>query len=84
MKQFNVKNDQVVDLLEAITERTGEAKTEAVAHALKLYWHALEANERADAAIAFVRDHVHPLLEDRYRADPPSKSEQEDMLGMDV
>ncbi|MDZ7799996.1 MAG: type II toxin-antitoxin system VapB family antitoxin [Trueperaceae bacterium] len=81
MKQINVKNDEVVELLEAITERTGETTTDAMAHALQLYWHALEANERADAAIAFVRDHVHPLLEDRYRANPPSKAQQEDMLG---
>lgn len=83
MKQFNVKNDQVVELLEAITARTGESKTEAVARAFQLYRHALEANERTDAAIAFVRDHVHPLLEDRYRGHPPSKAEQENMLGMD-
>jgi len=82
MKQISIKNDRAADLLERAVRETGESKTAAVTHALELYLKNLEASKRADAAIAFVREKIHPQLEPSQFGHVPSKEEQEDLLGM--
>ncbi len=82
MKQISIKNERAADLLERVVLVTNESKTDAVTHALELYLKSLEASKRADAAIAFVREKIHPNLEPGQLGRAPSKKEQEELLGM--
>lgn len=61
---------------------TDESKTDAVTRALALYLKSLEASKRADAAIAYVRERIHPNLEPGQLGRAPSKKEQEELLGV--
>lgn len=83
MKQISIKNEKAVSLLEQVVQETHESKTDAVTHALELYLKSLSANKRADAAIAFVRDKLHPQLKPGQLGRAPSKAEQEELLGME-
>lgn len=82
MKRISIKNEHAAELLEQVVRITEESKTEAVTHALTLYLKSLEASKRADAAIAFVREKIHPNLEPGQLGRAPSKKEQEELLGM--
>ena len=83
MKQISIKNEKAVSLLEQVVQETHESKTDAVTHALELYLRSVSANRRAEAAIAYVRDHIHPKIDPAYLGRAPSKEEQEEMLGME-
>lgn len=80
MKQINIKNDAAVRLLEEVVAATGEGKTEAVVHALELYKKSLEASARADAAIRFARERIHPTIPAEQLGEAPSKREREELL----
>jgi hypothetical protein len=82
MRQFSIKNDQAVDLLERITQLTGEGKTEAVIKALELYETRLTQDHEANAAVSAIKNKIHPHLPKRYRGKAPSKAEIEAELGM--
>lgn len=82
MRQINIKNDTVAALLDEVTQRTGQGKTEAMMSALKLYQKSLEASKRADAAIELVRESIHPAFDLDVLGKAPSKQEQEELLGM--
>lgn len=82
MKQISIKNERAAELLDRAIRETGESKTAAVTHALELYLKSVAASKRADAAIAFVREKIHPQLEPSQFGRVPSKEEQEELLGM--
>lgn len=82
MKQISIKNERAADLLERVIHITDESKTDAVTRALALYLKSLEASKRADAAIAYVKERIHPNLEPGQLGRAPSKKEQEELLGM--
>ncbi len=81
MKQTSIKSDRVADLLERITQRTGESKVEAVTVALEQRWQTLVARNRADRTLAWLEASVWPNLPEKVRGRAPSKEEQEDLLG---
>ena len=82
---LNIKNAQVVELLEEVVQMTGESKTEAVRKALE------ERSQRL--ALKFVRSHgekrLYAVLEDEiWPLVPPekvgtrlTKAEEESILG---
>jgi len=82
---LNIKNAQVVELLEEVVQMTGESKTEAVRKALEERSHRL--------ALKFVRSHgekrLYAVLEDEiWPLVPPelvgtrlTKTEEESILG---
>ncbi len=82
MRQINIKNSAAADLLDRVVAATGQGKTDAVIHALELYLKSLDASKRAEAAIALVRERLHPTIEPEHLGKAPSKSEQEELLGM--
>ncbi len=75
-------DDHTAELLEQIVRETGKSQDDVVADALELYLKSLSANRRAEAAIAYVRDHIHPKVDPAYLGRAPTKEEQEEMLGM--
>ena len=79
---YRIESDRAAELFKRGICETGESKTAVVTRALELYLKSLSANKRADAAIAFVRDKIHPLIEPSQLGRVPSKEEQEEMLGM--
>lgn len=83
MKQISIKNERAADLLEQVVRETHESKTDAVTRALELYLKSLTASRRADAAIAFVSEKIHPKIEPSQLGRVPSKEEQEEMLEME-
>ena len=83
MKQISIKNERAADLLERVIHITDESKTDAVTRALALYLKSLEASKRADAAIAYVREKIHPKIETSHLGRVPSKEEQEELLGIE-
>ncbi len=74
-------NNQTAELLERIARETGKSQDDIVTDALELYFESI-LNKRADAAIAFVREKIHPLIKPSQLGRVPSKKEQEEMLGM--
>lgn len=80
MKQINVKNDRAARLLEEVIAVTGEGKTEAVIRALELYKKSLGASRRAEAAIRFARERIHPTIPAEQLGRAPSKREREELL----
>lgn len=77
MRQFSIKNEHAVDLLERITRLTGEGKTEAVVQALELYQAELLGTAGADRVIASIRAEVHPFVAPERQGRAPSKAEIE-------
>lgn len=75
-------DNQTAELLEQIVRETGKSQDDIVTDALELYLKNLSANKRADAAIAFVRDKIHPQINPSQLGRVPNKEEQEEMLGM--
>ena len=82
MRQINIKNDAAADLLDRVVAATGQGKTDAVIHALELYLKSLDASRRAEAAIALVRERLHPTIDPESLGKAPGKREQEELLGM--
>lgn len=80
MKQFSIKNDEAADLLERITARTGEGKTEAIKRALALYERKLLGESDVIAQIEWIKDHVHPFVDPQFLGRAPSKSQIESEL----
>lgn len=74
-------DERAAELLEQIVRETGQSEDAAVTDALELYLKHL-ASRRADAAIAFVREKIHPKIKLSHLGRVPSKEEQE-LLGMD-
>ncbi|CAN5573115.1 hypothetical protein BH24DEI1_BH24DEI1_00180 [soil metagenome] len=81
MKQTSIKSDRVTDLLEQITQRTGETKVKVVTRALEERLQQLEARDRAARTLAWLKASVWPDLPEKQRGHAPSKEEQEDLLG---
>ena len=81
MKQINLKSDRIVVLLEQITRRTGETKTEVVTRALEERLRELEAKDHAERTLIWLRTSVWPNLPETQRGQGPSKEEQEELLG---
>ena len=75
-------DDRAAEMLEQIVRETGKNQDDALADALELYLENLSANRRAEAAIAYVKDHIHPKIDPVYLGRAPTKEEQEEMLGM--
>ena len=82
MKQFSIKNDHAVELLERITMLTGEGKTEAVVHALERYREELLDTAGVEDVIDSIRTAVHPHLAREHRGRAPGKAEIEAELEM--
>ena len=82
MRQFSIKNDHAVELLERITRLTGEGKTEAVVQALELYQAELLGGARAQRVIASIRTAVHPYVSQEHKGRAPAKAEIEAELEM--
>ena len=82
MKQFSIKNDHAVELLERITMLTGEGKTEAVVHALERYREELLDTAGVEDVIDSIRTAVHPHLAPEHRVRAPGKAEIEAELEM--
>jgi len=82
MRQFSIKNEHAVELLERITRLTGEGKTEAVVQALELYQAQLLGAAGAERVIASIRTAVHPYLSAEHRGRAPTKEEIEAELEM--
>lgn len=82
MRQINIKNAAAADLLDRVVATTGQGKTDAVIQALELYLKSLEASKRAEAAIALVREQLHPAIGPEHLGKTPGKGEQEELLGM--
>ena len=82
MKQFSIKNDHAVELLERITMLTGEGKTEAVVHALERYRDELLDTAGVEDVIDSIRTAVHPHLAPEHRGRAPGKAEIEAELEM--
>lgn len=82
MRQFSIKNVQAAELLDKITELTGQGKTEVVIRALELYQTSLLAGREAEAIVRSIHEGVHPYLKPEYRGKAPSKEEIEAELGM--
>lgn len=81
-KQLNIKNEYAVGLLNEIMLTTDLSKTDVVIKSLELYQKSLDANKRAADAIKFVEENIHPYINPQYLGKPPSKKEQEELLGM--
>lgn len=82
MRQFSIKNNQAAELLDKITQLTGQGKTETVIRALELYQASLYADRKTEAIIQAIHEGVHPHLKPEYRGKAPSKEEIEAELGM--
>lgn len=82
MRQFSIKNDHAVELLERITRLTGEGKTEAVVKALELYQAELMGTAGAEGVIASIRTAVHPHVSPEHKGRAPGKAEIEAELEM--
>ena len=75
MKKIGVKAERALELLGEITVLTGETPAEVLTHASELYLKSLEAFKRADAAVAYVRNKIHPQLEPGQLGCVPTKEE---------
>lgn len=82
MRQFSIKNDHAVELLERIARLTGEGKTEAVVQALEPYQTELLGSARAERVIASIRTAVHPYVSQEHKGRAPAKAEIEAELEM--
>lgn len=80
MRQTSFKSDRVADLIDKITDATGESRVEAVSKALEERLDSLQRGNRSRRTLDWLEAVVWPHLgEDDGRA--PSKAEQEEMLG---
>ena len=75
-------DDRTAEMLEQIVRETGKSQDDIITDALELHLRSLSANRRAEAAIAYVRDYIHPKIDPAYLGRAPTKEEQEEMLGM--
>ena len=80
MRQFSIKNDRAVELLNDLTKRTGKGKTELVIEALERYRKSLEEDKDLERRLQAILQIVDGWIEPGARA--PSKEEIEEMLGM--
>ncbi len=84
MRQINIKNTAAADLLDQVVAATGQRRTDAVIRALELYLKSLDASKGAEAAIALVCEQLHPAIAPEHLGKMPSRSEQQELLGMYV
>lgn len=82
MRQTSIKSTRVADLLDALVARTGESKVDAVVKALESRLRELDAQEASDLTLAWLEASVWPSLPKSVRGRGPSKSEQEELLGL--
>lgn len=82
MRQTSIKSDRVADLLDAIVERTGEAKVDAVVKALEGRLRELDVQDASNLTLAWLESSVWPNLPKGMRGRGPTKSEQEELLGL--
>lgn len=80
MKQVNVKNDEVADMLNRIVARTGEGKTEAIRSALELYERQLLGRSDVAAQIQWIKENVHALVGPEHLGRQPPKAVVEQEL----
>ena len=82
MRQFSIKNDHAVTLLDDLTKRTGKGKTELVIEALEAYQKNLREDKDLERLIEFVKENAHAMIKPEALGKAPTKEEIEEMLGM--
>ncbi len=80
MRQTSFKSERVADLIDKITEVTGESRVEAVTHALEQRLVLLKRRNRAKRTLDWLEAAVWSQL-GANDGKAPSKSDQEEMLG---
>ena len=82
MRQFSIKNDHAVELLNDLTKRTGKGKTELVIEALESYQARLRSDKGLEQTTKFVEETMHTMIKPEALGKPLDKGEIEEMLGM--
>lgn len=82
MRQFSIKNDRAVELLDELTLRTGKGKTELVIEALEKYHRSLEDDKELERLVEFTKQKIHTMFPPGSLGKAPTKEEIEEMLGM--
>jgi hypothetical protein len=82
MRQTNVKSDRVAELLDRLTDATGESRVEALEHALAERLAQVRRHDRSERVRAWLEQEVWPALPEQERGRAPSREEQDELLGM--
>jgi len=84
---LNIKSEQVERLAAEVAQLAGETKTEAIRRALeerkqRLSFHVVNLDRRAEL-LRFLQEEVWPKLPPGARSAPMTKSQREELLGID-